>query len=179
MEFSREHSEAWLELMTAYQDFRVKIFNWTKEENDIKYHDLHLELSIPIGQRDLYKRLLVMNFLRSTDMWDEKSILLVSDELTEIAMQEQEEAAAYARMALKKIKYWPERIDIADKVFILAAIEEKQEKQDYVVFHNGCMLLYDLGCKVQLKRFIDEYKDLIYLASGLNETDLNELAEKA
>lgn len=147
--------------------------------NDIKYHDLHLELSIPIVQRDLYKRLLVINFLRSTDMWDEKSILLVSDELTEIALQEQEEVAAYARMALKKIKCCPERIDIADKVFILAAIEEKREKQDYVVFHNGCMLLYDLGCKAQLKQFIDEYKGLIYLASGLNETDLNELVEKA
>lgn len=178
IEFSKEHSKTWLELMAIYQEFRTKIFNWVKETNNVKYHDLYMELSTPVIKRDLHKRLLVLHFLRNTDMWDGKTILLVYEELTEIALQEQEEVAAYARMTLKKIKHQPERVNIANKIFAIAATEEKQKEPDYVVFHNACMLLYDLGYKEQLKRFIDKYKDFIYLASGLDETDLNELVEK-
>ena len=37
-------------------------------------------------------------------MWDEKALLLVQKELTAIALQEQDEIAAFARMALSKIK---------------------------------------------------------------------------
>ena len=102
IEFSKEHSKAWLELMTVYQDYRVKIFNWAKENPDVKYNDLYIELNQPLLKRDLHKRLLIMNFLRSTDMWDENVILSVFDELTKIALQEQDEVAAYARMTLKK-----------------------------------------------------------------------------
>jgi len=177
IDFDKEHSEAWLELMAAYQDYRVRIFNWAKEKDEIKYRDLHMELSTPLVERDLHKRLLILNFLRSTDMWDEKAIVSVSEELTRIALQEQEEAAAYARMALKKIKRHPERMSIADQVLLLAEAEAKQENPDCEVFHNGCMLLFDLGCKEHLRRFIDAYKDFIYSASGLDEADLNELAE--
>lgn len=176
-QFSEQHSKTWLELMAAYQEFRTKMFDWAKERDEVKHHDLHMELSIPILKRDLHKRLLVMNLLSSTDMWDEKAILLIYQELTKIALQEEDEIAAYARMTLKKIKHQPERVKIADEVFIVAAEEKKQEKPDGVVFHNGCMLLHDLGCKEQLKQFIYEYKDHIYLASGLDETDLSELVE--
>jgi len=177
IDFSKEHSKAWLELMTAYQDFRVKIFNWAKENDDIKYHDLYIELSPPLIKRNLHKRLLIMNFLRNTDMWDENAIISVFEELTKIALQEQEEVAAYARMTLKKIKHYSERIKIAEQVFMLAEAEEKQEKPDCDSFHNGCMLLFDLGCKEHLKRFINKYKGFIYSASGLDEADLNELVE--
>ena len=45
----------------------------------MKYHDLYMELSIPIIERDLQKRLEicleVINLLKNTDMWDEKEIL--------------------------------------------------------------------------------------------------------
>ncbi len=177
IEFSKEHSNAWLELMTAYQEFRAKVFYWAKENNDVKFHDLYIELSSPIIERDLHKRLLIMDFLRNTDMWDEKAIVLVYKELTKIALQEQEEVAGYAQMVLKKIKHRPERIDIADKVFMLASVEAKQKKPDCMLFHNGCMLLHDLGCKQQLEQFIQEYKHLIYLASGLDEMDLCKLVE--
>lgn len=60
---------------------------------------------------------------------------------------------------------------------MMAAVEEKQEKPDCDIFHNGCMLLFDLGCKEHLKQFIDKYRGLIYSASGLDEEDLNELVE--
>ncbi len=59
----------------------------------------------------------------------------------------------------------------------LAAAEEKQEKPDCDVFHNGFMLLADLGCKGHLRRFIDAYKGFLYSASGLDEADLNESLE--
>ena len=177
IEFSKEHSKAWLELMTVYQDYRVKIFNWAKENLDVKYNDLYIELNQPLLKRDLHKRLLIMNFLRSTDMWDENVILSVFDELTKIAIQEQDEVAVYARMTLKKIKHHSERIKIAEQVLTLAATEERQEQPDYDIFHNGCMLLFDLDCKEHLRQFIDRYKDFIYSSSGLDEADLNELVE--
>lgn len=41
----------------------------------MKYHDLYMELSIPIIERDLQKRLEIINLLKNTDMWDEKEIL--------------------------------------------------------------------------------------------------------
>ncbi len=41
----------------------------------MKYHDLYMELSIPIIERDLQKRLVIINLLKNTDMWDEKEIL--------------------------------------------------------------------------------------------------------
>ena len=175
IEFSKEHSKAWLDLMAAYQEFRAKIFHWANENNNVKFHDLYIELSSPIMERNLHRRLLTVNFLQNTDMWDEKAIVLVCEELTDIALQEQDEVAAYSRMALKKIKHCPERSNIANKVFMLASAEAKQEKPDCVLFHNGCMLLHDLGCKEQLEQFIQKYKHLIYLASGLDETDLYEL----
>ena len=50
---------------------------------------------------DVYKR---------QEMWDEKALLLVLKELTAIALQEQDEIAAYARMALSKIKDPSERL---------------------------------------------------------------------
>ncbi len=177
IEFSEEHSKTWLELMAVYQDYRFKIFNWVKENPDVKYLDLYIELSPHLLKRDLHKRLLVLDFLRSTDMWDENAILSVFEELTQIALQEQEEVAAYARITLKKIRRCSERIKIADYVLMLAAVEEKQEKPDCDIFHNGCMLLFDLGCKEHLKQFIDKYRGLIYSASGLDEEDLNELVE--
>ena len=176
IEFSREHSKAWLELMTAYQDYKVKIFNWAKESTDVKYHDLYIELNEPLLKRDLQKRLLIMSFLRNTDMWDEDAILSVLEELTKIALQEQDEVAAYARMTLKKLSA-AQRIKIAEQVLMLAAAEEKQEQPDCDIFHNGCMLLFDLGCKEHLRQFIDKYRDFIYSASGFDEADLNELVE--
>lgn len=177
IEFSKEHSEAWLELMTAYQNYRSKIFSWVNENPDVKYLDLYIELSPQPLKRDLHKRLLVMDFLRNTDMWDENAILSVFEELTQISLQEQEEVAAYARATLKKIKRCSERIKIADQVIMLAALEEKQEKPDCNIFHNGCMLLFDLGCKEHLRQFIGKYRDFIYSASGLDGADLNELVE--
>lgn len=178
IEFSKEHSEAWLELMAAYQDYQSKIFNWAHENPDVKYLDLHMELhAVPLHERDLHKLLLVTNFLRSTDMWDEKAIVLIWEELTRVALQEQDEAAAWARLALRKIRYRPERMNIAEYVFALSASEEGQKTPDDMVFHNGCMLLYDLGCKEQLRQFIDQYRDFIYSASGLDEADLNALVE--
>lgn len=175
IEFSKEHSKSWLELMTAYQEYQTKLFHWVKENDATKHHDLYMELHTPIIERDMHKRLLVINFLKSTDMWDKQAILLVYQELTEIALREEEEIAAYARMTLKKIKCQAEQINIAHKVFALAASEEKQENPDYLVFHNGCILLHDLGCQEPLKRFIAKYKNFIYLASGLDEADLKEL----
>ncbi len=177
IEFSKEHSDTWLELMATYQEFRTKVFYWAKENDDVKFHDLYMELSLPIIERDLHKRLLIMNFLQSTDMWDEKAILLVYEVLTEIALQEQDEVSAYARIVLKKIKHRPERVDIAKNISVIAREEAKQENPDCIIFHNGCMLLHDLGCKEQLEQFIEKYKHLIYLASGLDETDLLELLE--
>lgn len=41
----------------------------------MKYHDLYMELSIPIIERDLQKRPEIINLLKNTDMWDEKEIL--------------------------------------------------------------------------------------------------------
>lgn len=160
--FSKEHSKAWLELMTVYQDYRSKIFKWVNEKPDVKYHDLYIELSPHLLKRDLHKRLLVMDFLTNTDMWDENAILSVFEELTQIALQEQEEVAAYARKTLKKIKCYPVRIKIAEQVFMLVAAEEMKEKPDCDIFHNGCMLLFDLGCKEHLRRFIDKYRNFIY-----------------
>lgn len=60
IEFSKEHSQSWLELMASYQHFREKIFDWIKESDDIKHHDLSIELSTPILERDLHKCLLVI-----------------------------------------------------------------------------------------------------------------------
>ena len=60
--------------------------------------------------RELHRRMLVVDLLRSTEMWDEKALLLVQKELTAIALQEQDEVAAYARMALFKLKGQSERL---------------------------------------------------------------------
>lgn len=161
IEFGKEHSKTWIELMTAYQDYKIKIFNWTKEDIDVKYNDLYIELNQSLFKRDLHKRLLIMDFLRGTDMWDESVILSVFKELTEIALHDQEVIASYARMILKKIKHHSKQIEIAKQVFILAEKEEKQKDPDYDIFHNGYMLLFDLGYKKELQQFIDKYKNFI------------------
>lgn len=177
IEFSKEHSAAWLQLMSAYQIFRTKLFDWAHEPDQIKQQDLMLELA-SWENRELFRRILVTDFLRSTEMWDENAILLVWKELTAIALQEQEEIAAYARMALAKLKRRPERFAIADEVFLLAATEKERNGPDLDVFHNGCLLLYDLGCEAHFSQFAEQYGTLIEQAYGLDEKDLADM-EKA
>ena len=141
IEFSKDHSSAWMEMMSAYQVFRAKLFDWAHEPDQKKQKDLLLELD-SWENRDIHRRMLVVNLLRSTEMWDEKALLLVLKELTAIALQEQDEIAAYARMALSKIKDQSERLTIADEVLRLAAVEGEKPEPDPVIFHNGCLLLF-------------------------------------
>ena len=178
IEFDKAHSEAWLELMCAYQSFEYKLYDWAKQSNAVKYQDLLMEVGPwDWKSRDFHKRLLVINFLRSTEMWDNQAILLVHKELTAIALQEQQELAAYARMVVEKIKHCPERFAVADEVFVLAEAEEKCTEPDVDVFHNGCLLLYDLGCEAHFSRFVERYGDLIEQAYGLDKSDFVRMKE--
>ena len=97
IEFSKDHSQAWIEMMSAYQVFREKLFDWSHEPDHKKQKDLLLELDT-WESRNIHKRMLVVDFLRSTEMWDKKAILLVLKELTGIAIHEHEEIAAYTRI---------------------------------------------------------------------------------
>lgn len=174
IEFDKNHSTAWMEMMSAYQIFRAKLFDWTHEPDQVKQKDLLQELG-SWESRDLHRRMLVVDFLRSTEMWDKKSLLLVQKELTAAALYEQEETAAYARMALSKFKGQPERFAIADEVLHLAAVETEKADPDPVVFHNGCLLLYDLRCEAEFSQYADHYGNLIEQAYGLNKKDLADM----
>lgn len=103
IEFDKDHSSAWIEMMSAYQVFRAKLFDWANEPDQVKQKDLLMELG-SWKNRDLHRRMLVVDFLRSTEMWDKKAIILLKKELTAIALQEQDEVAACARMALLKLQ---------------------------------------------------------------------------
>ena len=172
--FDKEHSSAWMEMMSAYQVFRVKLLDWAHEPDQIKQTDLLLELD-SWENRDLHRRMLVVDLLRSTEMWDKKALLLVQKELTAIALQEQDEIAAYARMALSKLKDQSERCTIADEVLRLVAVEKEKAKPDPVVFHNGCLLLYDLHCEAEFSQYADRYGTLIEQAYGLDEKGLADM----
>lgn len=174
IEFDKNHSTAWMEMMSAYQIFRAKLFDWTHEPDQVKQKDLLQELG-SWESRDLHRRMLVVDFLRSTEMWDKKSLLLVQKELTAAALYEQEEAAAYARMALSKFKGQPERLAIADEVLHLAAVETEKADPDPVVFHNGCLLLYDLRCEAAFSQYADCYGTWIEQAYGLDKKDLADM----
>ena len=119
--------------------------------------------------------MLVVDLLHSTEMWDEKALLLVLKELTAIALLEQDEIAAYARMALSKLKDQSERLTIADEVLRLAVVEEEKAEPDPVIFHNGCLLLYDLHCEAEFSQYADRYGTLIEQAYGLDEKDLADM----
>ena len=174
IEFSKDHSPAWLEMMSAYQVFRAKLSEWSCKSDQVKQKDLSLELD-SWENRDIHRRMLVLALLRSTEMWDKKVLLLVQKELTEAALYEQDEVAAYAQMALSKLKGQSERLVIADEVLRLAAIEEEKTEPDPIVFHNGCLLLYDLHCEAQFSQYADRYANLIEQAYGLEEKDLTDM----
>ena len=174
IEFSKDHSSAWMEMMSAYQVFRAKLFDWAHEPDQKKQKDLLLELD-SWENRDIHRRMLVVNLLRSTEMWDEKALLLVLKELTAIALQEQEVIAAFVRMALSKLKGRSERLAIADEVLRLVAEEEGKVEPDPVVFHNGCLLLYDLHCEAEFSQYADRYGTLIEQAYGLDEKGLADM----
>ena len=174
IEFGKDHSPAWLELMSAYQIFRARLFDWSREPDQVKQRDLLLELG-SWENRDLNRRTLVADLLRSAEMWDEKALLLVQKELTAIALQEQEVIAAFVRMALSKLKGRSERLAIADEVLRLVAEEEGKAEPDPVVFHNGCLLLYDLHCEAEFSQYADRYGTLIEQAYGLDEKGLADM----
>ena len=73
IEFSKDHGRAWMEMMSAYQIFRAKLFDWAHELDQIKQKDLLLELD-SWENRELHRRMLVVDLLRSTEMWDEKAL---------------------------------------------------------------------------------------------------------
>ena len=176
IEFSQGHSVSWLELMQSYQQYRTAIYNWSKEENAVKYKDISMEL-VPVFSQDrnLHRRLLVTDFLQSTDMWDENAISLVWRELTQVALKEQEEVAAWADMALQKLKNHPTILCVADEIFHLDENELKKEEPDFLVFSNGCILLWRLKCKDIFSRFCQRYKEQIFIASGFDEKDLEDM----
>lgn len=174
IEFDKDHSMAWMEMMSAYQVFRAKLFDWAHEPDQIKQKDLLLEIG-SWENRDLHRRMLVVDLLRSTEMWDEKTLLLVQKELTAVALHEQDEVAAYVRMALSKFKGQPESLAIADEVLHLAAVETEKADPDPVVFHNGCLLLYDLRCETQFSQYADRYANLIEQAYGLDKKDVADM----
>lgn len=174
IEFDKDHSSTWIEMMSAYQVFRAKLFDWANEPDQVKQKDLLMELG-SWKNRDLHRRMLVVDFLRSTEMWDKKAIILLKKELTAIALQEQDEVAACARMALLKLKCQPERLAIADEVLRMAVVEEEKAEPDPVVFHNGCLLLYDLQCETQFSQYTDRYANLIEQAYGLDKNDLTDM----
>lgn len=78
-------------------------------------------------------------------------------------------------MALLKFKGQPERLTIADEVLRMAAVEEEKAEPDPVVFHNGCLLLYDLQCEAQFLQYADRYGNLIEQAYSLDGKDLAEM----
>ena len=58
IEFGKDHSPAWLELMSAYQIFRARLFDWSREPDQVKQRDLLLELG-SWENRDLNRRTLL------------------------------------------------------------------------------------------------------------------------
>ena len=81
-------------------------------------------------------------------------------------------------MALSKIKDQSERLTIADEVLRLAAVEGEKPEPDPVIFHNGCLLLFDLHCEAEFSQYVDRYANLIDQAYGLDEKDLTEMKKK-
>ncbi len=176
--YYEEHSASWIALMKLYQQFQAAVFYWVKEAEDVRHKDLLMELTPLFGsERDLHRRLFVTDFLQSTDMWDERTIELVWKELTQIALMEQEEVAARAAKALLKLKSPATRLCIAEEIFILAENELQKKKPDFVLFGLGCTLLRQIGCKESFERFCTQYKNQIYLGTGLEEFDLEEMAQ--
>ena len=176
--FHKDHSLSWLKLMECYQQYRIAVFQWVKEKEDIRRKDLLMELTPLFGkERNLNRRLLVTDFLHSTDMWDEKTIALVWKELTQIALAEQEEVAGWAVQALLKIKSLSIRECIIEETFALAQQELEKDKPDFVLFGMGCTLLWHLGSKESFERFCTLYKNQIYLGIGLDDTDFKEMMQ--
>ena len=46
------------------------------------------------------------------------------------------------------------------------------------MFHNGCLLLYDLHCEAQFSQYADRYANLIEQAYGLDEKDLMDMKKR-
>ena len=40
IEFDKDHSSTWIEMMSAYQVFRAKLFDWANEPDQVKQKDL-------------------------------------------------------------------------------------------------------------------------------------------
>jgi len=176
--FQEEHSLSWSELMEYYQRYRAAVFRWVNETEEVRCKDLLMELTPLFSkERSLSRRLLVTDFLHSTDMWDEKTIAFVWKELTQIALAEQEEVAGWAAQALLKIKSSSIRACIIEEIFSLAKQELERDKPDFVLFGMGCTLLWRLGCKESFERFCTLYKNQIYLGIGFDETDFKEMAQ--
>lgn len=176
--FEEDHSPSWLELMQHYQQYREAVSRWVNEAEETRRKDLLMELTPLFSkERSLSRRLLVTDFLHSTDMWDEKTIALVWKELTQIALAEQEEAAAWAAQALLKIKSLSIRACMIEEIFALAQQELEKDKPDFVLFGMGCTLLWRLGRKESFERFCALYKNEIYFGIGLDETDFKEMAQ--
>ena len=66
IEFDKDHSSTWIEMMSAYQVFRAKLFDWVNEPDQVKQKDLLMELG-SWKNRDLHRRLLVVDFLQKPD----------------------------------------------------------------------------------------------------------------
>ena len=146
IEFSKDHSSAWMEMMSAYQVFRAKLFDWAHEPDQIKQKDLLLELD-SWQNRDLHRRMLVVDLLHSTDMWDEKALLLVLKELTAIALLEQDEIAAYARWHCLNSKTSRSGLPLPMRCFVLQ--RSRKKRRNLIPLYSTTAACCCMSCTVK------------------------------
>lgn len=162
MSMSKEEksSEQWEQLKQARASFRATIVQWCNLDKDTKRNDLLLALNETAQQQRM-----VADFLQSTDLWDKEAVAVVCHELVDESLNGHEEISGWTKKALCKLEYSPLCSQIVEDIW---KISKRADKSDWSVFHNAYLLLYWLGCKDDLLRYIE------YFRTEIGENEISE-----
>lgn len=161
-----EYSKEWLEFMHKGEEFEKAAFFYNKLDKDKRRQDLRKVLK----ESDLLEQLRVIKMMEDGWYIFSDSIELVVDEVVEIAITGHEECVGMAGSALNHLnmKKWK------DKIIQLVFFYTDKNLNDKVVFHYSWLLLYRLGFKSALIKYIDRYKK--YMEGEFDEDDLRDIA---
>lgn len=161
----QKYSKQWLELVCKREGFEKACFNYNKLDKNIRGQDLRRILK----ESDLLEQLSVLKMMGEGYIFSD-SIELVIDEIVEIAITGHEECAGMAVIALNHLnmKKWK------DKIIQLVFFITDKELPDKEIFHYSWILLYKLGFKEALIKYIDRYNN--YLDGEFDEDDLQNIA---
>lgn len=161
MSAEEEYSEEWMQLIKRKEEFEKAALRFNNVDEEKKSNDL----SKALKNTDLFGQISVLKMMGEGYLLTD-SIELVVEDLVQIVILGYEDCMGWAGVALNHLnmKKWK------DKIIQLVFFYTNNNLNNKDIFHYSWLLLYKLGFKYALEKYIDIYEE--YMIGEFDDKDL-------